>query len=396
MGLQPLTTTAPAPTLARRQSSRDHEGTPPVAALTTIWTAPEDCFPISKDPAEDIDLFWSSQPACGPPGYTSYYDTFYYSPAICPSGFTVGCSRYAASQGPDVEPTETAVLCVLSDYSCATDDWNYYATNTDLSYAQIMIQVRWAESDLSVLETHPLTPGLTLADVTLGTRTSTDAGAETVPSSPSSTLTVAAHGDEGGSGLSTGAQVGIGVGVGLFGLLGVGLALFFILRYRRNRKNASPPPIQQPPPGDYSYPVHQYPYMPAPGQPGPPGYPQTTFAGYTTYINPKTGTVTYYSAVPHPTELGGTAVEGSNLSHSSGLAGSQPIQPRMLPTVSLPAGAAASELPTDHNITSSRSELAEMPGSEGAPSAAGSDNPQSRQEMAHLLGEQAKLESRRT
>lgn len=113
MGFPPLTTTATLAALAPRQSSLDHDGTPPVAALTTVWTAAEGCYPVSTRPATDIDMFWTSNPDCAPPGYASYFETYYYSPAICPSGFTVGCARYGDFQGPDVEPTETAMLCVM-------------------------------------------------------------------------------------------------------------------------------------------------------------------------------------------------------------------------------------------------------------------------------------------
>ncbi|KAI4866469.1 hypothetical protein F4820DRAFT_447005 [Hypoxylon rubiginosum] len=409
MGFPPLTTTATLAALAPRQSSLDHDGTPPVAALTTVWTAAEGCYPVSTRPATDIDMFWTSNPDCAPPGYASYFETYYYSPAICPSGFTVGCARYGDFQGPDVEPTETAMLCVMSDYFCTPGDWNYYATNTDLSYAQIMIEIRWAESDLSILETHPLTPGLILAGETSGTRTGT--GAETTQTGPSSTVTVLSGDSSSGGGLPAGAQVGIGVGVGLFGLLGLGLAIFFILRYRRKRRDANQPPVQQLPPGQHPHPSQQYPYMPGPGQQGQhgqssQGYPPTAYSGYTTYVDPKTGAVTYYSAVPHPTELGGTAIGGSGISHSRdvpSIAVSQPSQerdsifsskPPMTSTVS-PTGEDTGALPND--VTAGNPALAEMPGSEGtATSTGGTENPQSQQEMATLMAEQAKLEARRT
>ncbi|KAI1778733.1 hypothetical protein F4818DRAFT_227327 [Hypoxylon cercidicola] len=411
MGLPPLTTTAPLAALAPRQSFLDHDGTPPVAALTTVWTAAEGCFPVSTWSTTDIDMFWSGNPDCAPPGYASYFETYYYSPAICPSGFTVGCSRYGDFQGPDVESTETAMLCVMSDYFCTPGAWSYYATNTDLSYAQIMIEIRWAESDLSILETHPLTPGLVLAGETSGTATRTEAGAETTQTGPASTVTVLSQDPPGGEGgLSTGAQIGIGVGVGLFGLLGIGLALFFILRYRRNRKNAGQPPMRQPPPGQYPYLVPQYPYMPGPGQRGQPaqGYPPTSYSGYTTYVDPKTGAVTYYSAVPHPTELGGTAVAGSSFSHSQGVPSvseSQPAQardsilsnkPPMTSTIN-PRGEVSSTLPASHDVTAGKAVVTEMPGSEEAAiSTGGTESIQPQQEMAHLMAEQAKLEARKT
>lgn len=265
-----------------------------------------------------------------------------------------------------------------------------------------MIQIRWAESDLSVLETHPLTPGLVLAGATGDVSgTSIETGADATRTGSSSTITVTSSSSPSSEGgLSTGAQVGIGVGVGLFGLLAIGFAVFFILRYRKKRSQSPPP---QPPTGQY--PVHQYPFMPGPGQPGQPaqGYPQPAYSGYTQYVDPKTGAVSYYSPVPHPTELGGTAIEGSNLSQSQGepsVVGSQPTQPRdstfsssqpMPPTVS-PAG----EI-TGTEVNSRSMAPAEMPGGEGAPrSVGGTDNLQTQQELAHLMAEQAKLDARRT
>ncbi|OTA92225.1 hypothetical protein M434DRAFT_328493 [Hypoxylon sp. CO27-5] len=353
MVFAPLTTTAtPFALPPRATSSLDHDGTQPVAALTTVWTASEGCFPVSTRSTMDIDMFWSSYTDCAPPGYASYFETYYYSPAICPSGYTVGCSRYGDFQGPSVEPTETAMLCVMSGYFCTPDEWNYYATNTDLSYAQVMIQIRWAESDLSTLETHPLTPGLTIAAKTSG---SVIDATETGPSS-GATVTVLSNPESGRDGLPVGAQVGIGVGVGLFGLLAVGLVVFFILRYRKRRANgqspSQPPSMQQPPPGQV--PIQQYPYGLGPGQQGQPpqGYPQSIYPGYTAYI------------IPLQAGSGDGFPSSSPASHYP------------------PPGAPA---------------VVEMPGNDGnSRSVASTDNPQAQQEMAHLMAEQTKLEARRT
>ncbi|KAH6722955.1 hypothetical protein BKA61DRAFT_2990 [Leptodontidium sp. MPI-SDFR-AT-0119] len=92
----------------------------------------------------------------------------YYSPAICPSGYT------AAFTGPSMAPGETAMFCCplgmssIGGAACST-----YCVSASLSsdspfpsiYLQKVrdaIQIRWQSSDLSVLETHPLTLGLTL------------------------------------------------------------------------------------------------------------------------------------------------------------------------------------------------------------------------------------------
>lgn len=409
MVFAPLTTTAtPFALPPRATSSLDHDGTPPVAALTTVWTASEGCFPVSTRSTTDIDMFWSSYTDCAPPGYASYFETYYYSPAICPSGYTVGCSRYGDFQGPPVEPTETAMLCVMSGYFCTPDEWNYYATNTDLSYAQVMIQIRWAESDLSTLETHPLTPGLTIAAKTSG---SVVDATETGPAT-GATVTILSNPGSSQDGLPVSAQVGIGVGVGLFGLLAIGLMVFFILRYRKRRANgqgpSQPPSIQQSPPGHV--PVQQYPYGLGPGQQGEPsqGYPQSTYPGYTAYVDPKTGHMTYYSSVPQPTELGGTAIEGSDLSPSQdahSVTVSQPTYPRdstfsgsqVIPPQPGPGGGFPSSSPASRYPSMEAPAVVEMPGNQAnTRSVASIDNPQVQQEMAYLMAEQTKLEARRT
>lgn len=232
-----------------------------------------------------------------------------------------------------------------------------------------MIEIRWAESDLSILETHPLTPGLILAGVTgTTTRTTSSASRYTTRTGASTTVTVSPDGSPNDGGLTYGAQIGIGVGVGLFAILMLGIAIFFIMRYRRKRNNAGKPPMQQPPPSQYPYPVQQYPYMPGPGQNGQPasGYP-----GYTTYVDPKTGAVTYHSAVPHPNQLGGTAIAGPNLSRSQGVpstTGSQPTQAQGSATN--PIGGVPSALPASHNTTAGERTPTRVPGREGAEGAA--------------------------
>ncbi|KAI0839362.1 hypothetical protein F5Y06DRAFT_295388 [Hypoxylon sp. FL0890] len=329
-----LTTMATPTTLApRATSSLDHNGTPPVAALTTVWLASEGCFPISTRPVMDIDVFSSLYPDCASPGCASYFKTYSYTPAICPSEYTVGCSRYGEFQGPSVEPTETAMLCVMS---------------------------------------------LTLTTATSGG----GAGAtETGPSS-GTTVTMLSALNKNQGGLSTGAHVGIGVGEGLLGLLTIGLVVFFILRYRKRRVNGQGtsqlPFIQQLPPDHV--PVQQHPHVLGPGQQGQPaqGYPHSIYPGNATYVDPKTSAVAYYSLVPQPTEFSGTAIKGSNLSLSQ-------------------AAPSVVGLPVGHHASTGAAAVVEMPGNERVTrSIASIENPQAQQEMTHLTAEQTKLEGRRT
>ncbi|KAI1343274.1 hypothetical protein F5Y15DRAFT_369564 [Xylariaceae sp. FL0016] len=415
----PLTTTLTSGALAPRQTtSAPHDGTPPVAALTTIFTPSSGCWPITDDETSDIDTFWTTYTSCAPPGYASYWSTFYYSPAICPSGYSIGCSRYT-DQGPPVEATETAMLCVVSGYECDPEDWNFYATNSENGGSQAMIEIRWAESDISTLETHPLTPGLKPVSTSPidGDATSSALPTVTVVGDNGNDDGNGSDGD-GSGGLSQGARIGIGVGVGLAGLLALAIAAFFIWRHRQKKTGKSlassdqPSVQQQPqqssPPGQY--PVYQYPYMPGPehGSPSPPtqvyaqipqGYAQPANTGYTSYVDPKTGHVSYYSPVPQPTELGGTAIEGP---HSQGTPSVTPSVVGSPPTnhhesTHGPNSVSYQTNEGGHASPQPSTGFAEMPGSEGvARSADGSENPQAQQELATLMAEQAKLDARRT
>jgi hypothetical protein len=84
-----------------------HNGIPPAAALTTVFTPPAGC------PTAVTDL--PLQLSCMPSGYNEYIykSVGYFSPAICPTGYTIGCSREASGGniGPAVGPTETAMIC---------------------------------------------------------------------------------------------------------------------------------------------------------------------------------------------------------------------------------------------------------------------------------------------
>ncbi|KAH8679597.1 hypothetical protein BGZ60DRAFT_524813 [Tricladium varicosporioides] len=100
----------------------------------------------------------------------------YYSPAICPTGWTAAYSRpIIGSYGPPEEPGETAMFCCpwgmnsIQGTGCGAElcaSTSIYSGSTGLEIGVLQfrtaIQIRWASSDLSILETHPLTPGMTL------------------------------------------------------------------------------------------------------------------------------------------------------------------------------------------------------------------------------------------
>jgi hypothetical protein len=92
------------------------------------------------------------------------------------------------------------------------------------------VQIRWQSTDLSILETDPLTPG---------------APAWTSNAHQASNSTTLAHGNTGSSifptptfpvsshHLSSGAKIGIGIAIPVFVLLLLSLSIFFILRKRK-------------------------------------------------------------------------------------------------------------------------------------------------------------------
>ncbi|KAK3374674.1 hypothetical protein B0H63DRAFT_452521 [Podospora didyma] len=216
--------------------------TRPAAALTTVYTLP--CGPY-------FDQYDSS---CAPPNWTSYWggNVGYYSPAICPSGWTIACGRFASAQGPALTFGESAGMCAPSGYTCCGASYTSVACKDTLRAAssltsyQAFIQIRWASSDLSILETDPVTPGKRNAPSTstppTDPTTSTTAGPQTSTGSG-----VPNPGGGGSSGLGTGAIAGIAIAVVVL-VLGVIAAAVFI--FFRKRKAAEAPAAAFAPGGD--------------------------------------------------------------------------------------------------------------------------------------------------
>ncbi|KAJ4270357.1 hypothetical protein NW762_002036 [Fusarium torreyae] len=174
-------------------TSSAHDGTAPAGALTTIFTPPVDCV-------KDRILYYKTRSCMPLPERWSLYweAASYYSPGICPSGM-ISVATPPPFFGPPIELNETAIVCCPSGYtlsgssdrnSCTgpvnvssydlvdivttvtTDASTSIKTSITRSYYNTTrinsiypIQVRWRESDLAVLETHPLSPGVTPTSV---------------------------------------------------------------------------------------------------------------------------------------------------------------------------------------------------------------------------------------
>ena len=103
------------------------------------------------------------------------------------------------------------------------------------------VQIRWVESDLSVLETHPLTPGVLLqtteaTSVTPATSIAEPSFEDEFPTPPDDPFSENIRADEdGSSGLSKSAKAGIAVGVSVSLLLYI-MAAVLIWRCCRKRR----------------------------------------------------------------------------------------------------------------------------------------------------------------
>jgi len=73
--------------------------------LTTIWVAPTDCPAIIRTDGPE---------KCRPPEYDLWYSGHgYYSPGVCPYGYSVGCSETTGYvNGNAIDESETAGFCV--------------------------------------------------------------------------------------------------------------------------------------------------------------------------------------------------------------------------------------------------------------------------------------------
>ncbi|ORY58114.1 uncharacterized protein BCR38DRAFT_353317, partial [Pseudomassariella vexata] len=172
-----MTTATPTTAAATTSSQRG------AAPLTTVFTTPDFCAPLYWQDTVTPAL---SSSICMPPNFQQYwvYKWGFYSPGICPTGYTEGCafpSSLAISDngtpfyGGPIVTGETARICCPTGYTCltgtaysyskciSTESWTtYWTTDYSNSVKQTTelatvfgLQVRWRESDLSILETDP-------------------------------------------------------------------------------------------------------------------------------------------------------------------------------------------------------------------------------------------------
>ncbi|KAI1803116.1 hypothetical protein F4811DRAFT_356628 [Daldinia bambusicola] len=152
-----------------------------IAELTTVFTHPCSITWLqttTKVPSQYPPFPTTGPFSCDPAGWIeniSMKGFAYYSPAICPEGFMIGCSAKddrSAEGFPTIAAGETAMYCVPRGFTCTSDTtdfrggvWGFTrraAASESLVTVGPAIQIRWREADLSRLATDPLTRPTTI------------------------------------------------------------------------------------------------------------------------------------------------------------------------------------------------------------------------------------------
>jgi hypothetical protein len=276
-----------------------------IGPLTTTFTAPSDCdyisvelvgspTPTSTTYYNYVGKVWPSPLRCFPSGYpNAYSDRFsnYYSPGICPSGWT----EYPTSDYPD--PAETTALCCppgfittgdnpdvfASSFPCFTthiattpatavvisgsidiatkpygDNPSGLITSTDfvmqqIGYSVFGMQVRYRSADFLP---HNSSSATSSSIVQVNSISNTQANSQNAIQTSLSTAgttqsSVTANTNNGDSALSNGAKIGIGIGVPLVVIL-LGIIVAFVLIRRRRQRTSQQAPTNENTPKDTS------------------------------------------------------------------------------------------------------------------------------------------------
>ncbi|KAJ8131959.1 hypothetical protein O1611_g1664 [Lasiodiplodia mahajangana] len=206
----------------------------------------------------------SSSVACLPSGFIPSYSAFY-SPGICPSGYTKACYSQPFASGL-VSRLETRITCCPTSFQC-----NYRATNDPFACASYFKKSQTFEVSVftfltnSAGSTTALVGGTTtdvwsdnyilaygpivhIAPGDIISTATTTASSSSFSSSSYSTTPTTAPSDSTrnqSSGLSQGAVVGIAVGAVLAGVFIIGTMALFLRRRRRLGKARLAAAVQQ-------------------------------------------------------------------------------------------------------------------------------------------------------
>ncbi|KAF9894069.1 hypothetical protein FE257_009042 [Aspergillus nanangensis] len=183
---------------------------------------------------------------CYPSGFTANPTaTYYYSPGVCPSGYSIACSNVVSIGAT----SETRATCCPSSFQCQTDTnapvpWvktdSCTRTFADTS-TYIVTSVGDDTQATTIITTsaggmnaYGLQVRFQEADFITGGLSSSPAS---VSASPTSTSALSSPSPSPSSSLSTGAIAGIGVGAGIGGILVFLLVAFLLWKRRRPRQS---------------------------------------------------------------------------------------------------------------------------------------------------------------
>ncbi|KAJ8062915.1 hypothetical protein OCU04_008163 [Sclerotinia nivalis] len=261
-----------------------------VGPLTTTYT------PLGSDCSQ---IFWAQNPinhwlafggigtgstTCMPSGFNRE-TAYYYSPGICPTGYSAACSSF--SKGSSA--TKTVATCCPTGYTCFADRpsdqiygcTSYFTEDATLSINSVLFNTVTAASTTSypviyastritvtsgvnnvaaygiiierasddptwesstTLSSTPSSIALPIASgsITLVSATSSSSSTSSAPHSTSTSSTSSAPSS---TGLSTSAKAGVGVGVALGILLISAVAFLLFRRSRRRSEGSHPVPI---------------------------------------------------------------------------------------------------------------------------------------------------------
>ncbi|KAI1389120.1 uncharacterized protein F4822DRAFT_270263 [Hypoxylon trugodes] len=236
--------------------------------LTTTFTPLSDCTASSA-------LYWVNtqstfywlhgkplQSSCFPDSYSPYQNQ-YYSPGICPVGYTRACEFASTNSEGSIEATR-ATCCPQGNYVCASTSSSYsypwgpslgcmsvYRVDTETSFTTIEGTLAGGESAGDIMSLRA--PGTIMAyGVIIQNSGATATTSSSITSSTGSTSSGSAVASETGAsasetdsnsdgnkssgGLSAGAAAGIGIGAALGVLAIVGLIFWLFWSRRRKRK----------------------------------------------------------------------------------------------------------------------------------------------------------------
>jgi hypothetical protein len=240
-----------------------------IGPLTTAFAAPSDCSILSVNlvgsPAPTSTTFynyagivWPDPLRCFPSGYPNAYSarfSNFYSPGVCPSGWT---AFGATSNFPD--PAETTAMCCPPGFSVLGNVLDVYGTSspcftTHIASTPATALVISGTIDIATKPYGDNTAGLITStnfvmqptgwfvygvqiryraadfipnNHTLANSTSTSPNTATATQSPTAT-------NNDNSMLSNGAKIGIGVGVPLIVIILGTIIAFILIRHKRRR-----------------------------------------------------------------------------------------------------------------------------------------------------------------